>query len=69
MTLRTRAVDLVFGALEGMASLYDFVRGLQKAVQPPKARPLTYRDVVHQQTQIRSATRRDAIRPPGPSGP
>ena len=56
MTLRTRAVDAVFGALEGMAALYDFVRGLQKAARPaPK--PLTYRDVVHQQTQIRSATR------------
>lgn len=57
MTLRTRAVDLVFGALEGVVALYDFVRGLQKAKPPPETRPLTYRDVAHQQGQIRSATR------------
>lgn len=30
MTLRSRAVDAVFGGLELAASLYDFVRNLRK---------------------------------------
>lgn len=61
MTLRSRAVDVVFGALEGVAALYDLVRDLRR---PQKPQALSYRDVERQQSQIRSATRRDAIRPP-----
>ena len=57
MSFRTRAVDVVFDLVEGAASLYDFVRGLQKSAAPPAPKPLTYRDIVHQQGQIRAATR------------
>ncbi len=58
MSARSRTVDAVFTVLEGIAALYDFVRGLRKA----EPIPLTRRHVEHQQAQIRQAT----IRPPPP---
>lgn len=62
MTLRSRAVDAVFTALEGIAALYDFVSRFRKAA------PLPFTAVRHQQEQIRRATtppgRRDEMRPP-----
>lgn len=58
MKLRPVLVDRVFDVIEGIASIYDFVRGLRK----PAAIPLTKRHVDHQQAQIRQAT----IRPPPP---
>lgn len=69
MTLRSRAVDALFTGLEGIAALYDFVRGLQRRREPaPSPSPLPFSAVRHQQNQIRRATappgRRDEMRPP-----
>lgn len=61
MTIRSRTVDAVFWTLEGVASLYDFVRRFRRAAPIPLTR-LSHRDVEHQQAQIRRAT----IRPPPP---
>ncbi len=58
MKLRAAVVDRVFDVIEGIASLYDFVRRFRKA----EPIPLTRRHVEHQQAQIRRAT----IRPPPP---
>jgi len=56
-----------FTAVELGVDGYDKARKLWKGQPAPlKAQPLTYRDVVRQQGQIRSATRRDAIPPPKP---
>lgn len=38
MSLRSRAVDAVFAALEGMAALYDLVRRLRRAAPIPLVR-------------------------------
>mgnify|MGYP001575319950 FL=1 len=61
MTLRTRAVDAVFGALEFIASLYDLARKFRRAPGPKhdgdtEPVPLTRRSVDHIQDQIRRAT-------------
>lgn len=68
MSLRSRAVDALFGGLELLAGLYDFVRQMRLPGRQPEPIPLTQRAVAHQQGQIRSATRRDAIRPPPSPG-
>lgn len=64
MSLRSRAVDAVFGTLEGIAAVYDFVHGLRRVyrLSPSYKRddnsgPLSHRDVERQQEQIRRATR------------
>jgi hypothetical protein len=55
-------VDAVFGTLEGVAALYDFVRSMRKRFEPEPF-PLTHKAVEHQQQQIRKAT---TILPPRP---
>ena len=66
MSARSRAVDAVFGGLELVASLYDFVRQMRRPREQPI--PLTHRAVQHQQAQIRSASdgRKLTILPPRP---
>lgn len=72
MTLRSRAVDAVFTALEGIAALYDFVRRyrVSRSYKPDANSALPFTSVRHQQEQIRRATtppgRRDEMRPPRP---
>lgn len=43
MSLRSRAVDAVFDIVEGIAALYDFVRGMRKVEPIPLTRRTTIR--------------------------
>lgn len=60
--MRQKVVDVIFDALELGASLYDWLRKLRRN-PAPEAHPLSYKDVQHQQEQIRQATMRQ---PPTP---
>jgi hypothetical protein len=61
--MRAKVVDLIFDTLELGVAFYDWVRNLRRIpADPSQSNPLSYKDVQHQQEQIRQAT----VRPPAP---
>jgi len=61
-----RAADLALAGAQAVDKAYTWGKRAWRGLAPAREEPipLTHRDVEHQQAQIRSATRRDAIPPP-----
>lgn len=57
LSLLFKAADIALGVVEQASGVYERARKLWKGQPPPApSNPLSYRDVQHQQDQIRSAT-------------